>query len=73
MEHLPLLSLVALLEALPKHNLVRGQVGTSVEQLAPEIYEVEFSDNNGSLYASTGVPAAQLLVLHYDIVKTSGN
>ena len=30
---------VALLEDLPRHGLVRGQVGTVVEQLSPGVYE----------------------------------
>ncbi len=36
-----LLDVVALLEDLPEHGLVRGNVGTVVEILAP----VEFSDD----------------------------
>ena len=34
-------SVVALLEDLPKEGLVRGQVGTVVENWAPDVYEVE--------------------------------
>lgn len=73
MEPIIPLSVVALLEDLPQHGLVRGQVGTVVEQLCPDAYEVEFSDDNGRSYASLGVPAAQLLVLHHDAVETYGN
>ncbi len=37
----------------------------SVEILAPEVYEVEFSDNDGQTYAMQVLPAHQLLKLHY--------
>ncbi|MFN9836424.1 MAG: DUF4926 domain-containing protein [Pseudanabaena sp.] len=33
--------------------------------LAPEVYEVEFSDNDGQTYAMQALPAHQLLKLHY--------
>lgn len=73
MEQITLLSVVALLEDLPRNKLVRGQVGTVVEQLAPGVYEVEFSDDEGRSYASLGIPAAQLLVLRHDAVATFRN
>lgn len=66
MAELELLSVVALLADLPEHGLVRGQVGTVVERLAPGVYEVEFSDDAGRTYASLAVPAEQLLVLHHE-------
>ncbi len=61
-----LLDVVALTEDLPQHELHRGQVGTVVEILAPDVYEVEFSDNDGRTYAEFAVKAEQLLVLHYE-------
>jgi hypothetical protein len=63
---LELLSVVALLADLPEHGLIRGQVGTVVERLAPGVYEVEFSDDAGRTYASLAVPGEQLLVLHHE-------
>ena len=60
-----LLDIVALLDDLPKMRLVRGQVGTIVENLALGIFEVEFSGDNGHTYASAMLRADQLLVLHY--------
>jgi hypothetical protein len=60
-----LLDVVALITDLPGRGLVRGQVGTVVELLAQDVYEVEFSDDNGRTYALLPVPADQLLVLHY--------
>jgi hypothetical protein len=62
---LHLLEVVALTEDLPTHRLRRGQVGTIVEILAPDVYEVEFSDDHGHTYAQLALPADQLLALHY--------
>jgi hypothetical protein len=56
---------VALTEDLPQRGLSRGQVGTVVELLAPDVFEVEFCDNDGRTYASLALRADQLLVLHY--------
>lgn len=61
-----LLDVVALTQELPKHDLSLGQVGTVVEFLAPDVYEVEFTDNNGRTFAELAVRAEQLLVLHYE-------
>jgi hypothetical protein len=66
MTELELLSVVALLADLPECGLVRGQVGTVVERLAPGVYEVEFSDDAGRTYASLAVSGEQLLVLHHE-------
>ena len=60
-----LLEVVALTEDLPERGLRRGQVGTVVEVLAPEVFEVEFCDDQGRTYASLALRADQLLVLHY--------
>jgi len=58
-------SVVALLEELPAHGLVRGQVGTVVESWAPGVYEVEFSDDQGRTYAMVALKAEQLMRLHH--------
>jgi hypothetical protein len=42
-----ILDVVALTEDLPERGLYRGQVGTVVESLAPGVFEVEFSDDEG--------------------------
>jgi hypothetical protein len=60
-----LLDVVALTEDQPQRGLQRGQVGTVVEVLAPSVYEVEFSDDDGRTYATLALRAEQLLVLHY--------
>lgn len=65
MRELELLSVVALLEDSSDHKLLRGQVGTVVERLAPSVYEVEFSDDEGRAYAFLSVRSDQLLQLHH--------
>jgi hypothetical protein len=65
MPELELLAVVALLEDLPGERLIRGQVGTIVEILAPGVYEVEFSDDEGKTYASLSLRSSQLLQLHH--------
>ena len=61
-----LLDVVALTEDGPERKLERGQVGTVVELLAHDVYEVEFSDNDGRMYAELAVQEETLLVLHYE-------
>lgn len=58
-------SVVALVEDLPEEGLVRGQVGTVVENWAPGVYEVEFSDDNGRTYAMVALNSQQLMLLHH--------
>jgi Domain of unknown function (DUF4926) len=65
--NLQLLDVVALKEDLPDHQLLAGQVGTIVELLAPEVYEVEFSDNDGQTYAMLPLHSSQLLQLKYTL------
>ena len=65
MAEIETLAVVALLEDLPQGGLVRGQVGTVVEKLAPDVYEVEFSDDSGETYALATLRAAQLMRLHH--------
>ncbi len=65
-ENIQLLDVVALTQDEPEHSLLRGQVGTVVEILAPKVYEVEFSDNEGRTYAELALPADELIVLHYE-------
>ena len=60
-----MLEVVALTEDVPDYNLRRGQVGTVVEELAPDVVEVEFNDNAGRTYALCALRVNQLLVLHY--------
>ena len=66
MRELELLSVVALLNDSVDQSVRRGQVGTVVEQLAPGVYEVEFSDDEGRMYASLPLRSDQLLQLHHE-------
>lgn len=66
MRELELMSVVALLEDVAGNGLVRGQVGTIVERLAPGVYEVEFSDDEGRTYATLALRAEQLLPLRHE-------
>jgi hypothetical protein len=59
-----LLDTVALLEDLPQRNLKKGEVGTVVEILEPDVFEVEFSDDDGQSYAMFALRENQLMVLH---------
>jgi len=60
-----LLEVVALTEDVPERGLARGQVGTVVEALAPDVFEIEFCDDNGRTYALLALRTSQLMVLHY--------
>jgi hypothetical protein len=62
---------VAILEDQRGKGLVRGQVGTVVEKLAPGVFEVEFCDNDGRTYASLALRGEQLLILHHDLVHAA--
>ncbi len=61
-----LLDVVALTEDVREQALVRGQVGTVVEVLDPDVFEVEFSDDSGHMYARAAIEAQRLIVLHYE-------
>ncbi len=67
------LDVVALMEDIPQRKLVRGNVGTIVEELAPDVFEVEFCDSNGQTYASLALRASQLMVLYHEPVEAAGN
>jgi len=59
------LDVVALLGDRPESGLVAGHVGTVVQSLADDYFEVEFSADDGRPYAMVSVPARELMVLHY--------
>ena len=66
-----LLDVVALTVDVPEKGVCRGQVGTVVETLAPGVFEVEFSDEEGRMYAQAALKQNQLLVLHYTPQKAA--
>lgn len=59
-----LLDTIALLKDLPQRNLKRGEVGTVVETLGDNVFEVEFCDDDGHTYAEFALRRDQLIVLH---------
>ncbi|HUX10772.1 MAG TPA: DUF4926 domain-containing protein [Terriglobia bacterium] len=71
MENIKPFAVVALLEDIPERSLRRGQVGTVVEPLAPGVFEVEFSDNEGRSYATLSLRADQLIILHHDMAEVA--
>jgi hypothetical protein len=66
-----LLDVVALTEDLPNRKLRRGQVGTVVELLDPDAFEVEFTNNDGRTFASLALKESQLLVLYYQPLEAA--
>ena len=60
-----LLDLVALLTDIPSRQLIRGQVGTVIEQLDQDTLLVEFSDDQGSACTIASCTPDDLLVLHH--------
>ena len=60
------LDVVAVMQDLPHLGVRRGQVGTVVEGLGEDAFEVEFSDDEGRTYAQTALRSDVLLVLHYE-------
>ena len=64
-EQLKILDVVALLEDLPEQQLIAGQVGTLVEELADGVFQVEFNDDEGRTYAMVALRTDQLIHLHY--------
>jgi hypothetical protein len=66
-----LLDVVAVPEDLPQLPIRRGQVGTVVEILDTNVFEVEFSDNVGRTYAQAALRSDQLIVLRYEPAGTA--
>lgn len=63
-ENIKLLDTVALVTDLPERNLKRGEIGTVVEILAPNVFEVEFSDDDGQTLAELALRGDQVIPLH---------
>ncbi len=59
-----LLDTIALVKDIPSRKLKRGEVGTVVEILAPEVFEVEFCDDEGQPYAELALRSDQIIPLH---------
>ena len=57
---------IALTEDLPEKGLKKGQVGTLVEMLDKHNFEVEFSDNQGKVYAQVPIEDSKMMLLSYE-------
>lgn len=68
---LKLLDVVALLVDKPEEKLVTGQVGTVVELLAQDVYEVEFLDSKGRTIAVAQLKRVELLLLQHEPVMAA--
>lgn len=55
------LDVVATLQDFPEQRVVKGQVGTVVEELDADHVLVEFADVNGVAYALAPMPVGQLM------------
>jgi len=68
MAEIETLAVVALLRDIPEHQLLRGHSGTVVEQLAPGVVLVEFSDTDGCTVEMLELNVEDLLVLRPQLV-----
>jgi hypothetical protein len=67
-ETVKLLDVVALFVDKPVEGLVVGHVGTVLEVLAPEVFEVEFLDPAGHTFALTELKRNEILLLKHEPV-----
>jgi hypothetical protein len=66
MDGIKLLDVVAVIEDLPSNGLRRGEVGTVVEKWNDDdVFEVEFSDDNGNAYAFAALRPDQIMKLYF--------
>jgi hypothetical protein len=70
-EKLKLLDTVAILKDLPEKKVVFGQVGTIVERLTEDVFEVDFADKFGETIAEFAVKKEDLMLLHYEMELAS--
>ncbi|MFD2572188.1 DUF4926 domain-containing protein [Spirosoma soli] len=66
-DRLHLLYVVALLAETPDEKVSIGQVGTIVEELTDDMYEVEFADAKGRTLTTCAVEAKYLLKLWHEL------
>ena len=64
---LNMLDTVASVEDMPSERLVKGQVGTVVEELAEGVYEVEFTNRQGETISSLALSVDRLMLLHFEM------
>jgi hypothetical protein len=66
--NLKTLDVVALLRDIPEKKLVKGQVGTIVEEWDTGVFEVEFCNLKGETLALAQINGNDLLLLHYQLI-----
>ena len=67
-ETIKLLDVVALLVDKPAEGLAEGHVGTVVEVLSPDVFEVEFLNPTGHTFALTELKRNEVLLLKHEPV-----
>lgn len=65
------LDVVAVLADKPELRLAAGQVGTIVEVLKPDVFEVEFCDSDGKTLSFAELRRDEILVLRHEAVLAS--
>ncbi len=65
-EKFKILDIIALLTDIPEKKLIKGQVGTIVEYLYNNIYEVEFCNKQGETISVLPIDENSMLLLHYE-------
>lgn len=63
------LDTVALLRDLPEKKLSKGQVGTIVDVLDANTYEVEFTNPKGETIKTLPLKEKDLILLHFDTIS----
>lgn len=63
-QEIEILDTVALSQDIPERGLFQGEVGTVVGILGPNVFEVEFGDEDGETYAEFALRNDQLILLH---------
>lgn len=61
-----LLDVVALLSGRPADNLIQGQVGTIVEKLSSDVFEVEFCNSEGRTLGLAELRRDEFLILRHE-------
>ena len=62
---------VVLLKSIPLKKVWRGDVGYVVEVHKPDIYEIEFVDENGNTKALVTLPGSDVMRLNLNIAATT--
>lgn len=61
-----ILDIIALLSDISEKKLIKGQVGTIVEYLDNDMYEVEFCNKQGQTISVLPIDEKSMLLLHYE-------